>query len=244
MRKVFLFTMVFAVGVCAWAYGGEFTYEVGQVWTYDHEGPQPWGTKDATGVRTCTVLRKAKVGDKDCWVIEDRYEQGERPIEEFVGPDHSVIRQILHGGESNDLAEFEPPLEDPLFSLEMGQEKQAECQVVFHGLADGQETNRFRFTRTMKRLPDESVTVPAGTFADCKRISDRIVLHLEHEGTSFDVVAVRQAWWDSQKGLVKEEFVVEPLKGPDGTLYAPERKSKSILKSLTILPSASEPRPW
>jgi hypothetical protein len=96
----------------------------------------------------------------------------------------------------------------------------------------------------MKRLPDELVTVPAGTFADCKRISDRIVLHLEHEGASFDVVAVRQAWWDSQKGLVKEEFVVEPMKGPDGTIYAPERKSKSVLKSLTILPSASEPRPW
>ena len=237
MRKVFLFAVVFGIGdgVCVFADGNGFQYQVGQVWTYEHEGGmQPW-EQDAISTYTLTVLRREKVGDKDCWVIEEHYERrGNIKVGRFVAPDHSLIQRILvRGGKAYESVTYEPPLEDPFFSLKVREEKESEHVLVTRRLIDGKERERVWITRTIKRLPNESVSVPAGTFAACRKISERVVCHVDREGTRIETVTLREAWWDSHKGLVKETYANEPINFADGKVL-PERKSESVLKSFTI----------
>jgi len=172
-------------------------WKAGETWTYRHEGPRPYSDGSATveGDRTMQVTAIQGEGDqkrsllKNQWGTEDA-----NPSTTYVDTEN-LIRKI--DIQNMGVLNFDPPV--PVFwSLKAGQEKTTKTSVNFAGFV-------MTIEYKAKRLPDETLTVPAGAFKNCQHV--QIVSTMQSD--MMPTTKSKMDYWyhPSVKNVVKEVTV-------------------------------------
>ncbi|HPA47267.1 MAG TPA: hypothetical protein PK395_15990 [bacterium] len=226
--------LVFSICIYSRAsFAAEFPYEIGQIRTYENETEMPFPEEKATGLYVLTVLREEEVADRNCRVVQEHYDPAALGTkrELFFDSDFNRVQEIVSQGTFEERIEFDPPIPNPYADLEVGKETKTAHTLIVRGLPGGEERSRSPFTRTVKRLPDEEVEVPAGTFASCRKIMEGTESEFDNQEGTCKIITIREAWWDKKQGLVKEIYH-NCIRGPQGSVVR-EWTMTNALKSVT-----------
>ncbi|MCP4594341.1 MAG: hypothetical protein GY842_26730, partial [bacterium] len=192
------------------AQAGQF--EVGQRWVYEHEGPRPGSMEPNAidGQRIRQVLSMSQEQDQLRWVVEERftkdehatsllYVNGERLLTAFDIEDDK-------GGAATLTYDAPQPYQVPF--LAPGEEKTYETILRMKSPKFAMPT-----TSVIKRLPDETVTTPAGEFVNCQHYLTKTRSTMNIKIVKIPVTDERDQWYHpSVNGLVKEVYRKGPIK--------------------------------
>ncbi len=137
-------------------------WKAGEKWTYQHAGPRPQsdGTTAVKGDRVIEVIAVQGEGPekrflhKNTWGTEDA-----NPATSFIDAKNRIHKIDI---QSIGVLTFDPPV-PALWALNAGEEKTLKTNTSIGGFA-------FVIEYKAKRLTDETLTVPAGTFEDCQHL--------------------------------------------------------------------------
>jgi hypothetical protein len=171
---------------------------VGEKWIYKHEGIRPMSSPPAAirGDRTNEVIAIKGDGAAKRWFLKHVWgEKDENPGILQVDSDKRLHR--VEAGSSLNLT-FAPPAPMDFPELKPGEEKTSESKMTVMGF-------EILLRYEAKRLPDETVRVPAGEFALCRHL--QVLVHgTDAQGQP---AKTRTDYWfhPSANGLVKEVTV-------------------------------------
>jgi hypothetical protein len=172
-------------------------WQVGEKWTYQHEGPRPHsdGTTTVKGDRTVELTAIRGEGDQKRYLLKNQWGT------EDANPatSHIDAKNMIHKIEIQAMAvlTLDPPI-PALWSLKVGQEKTLKSNMDFAGFALALEYKA-------KRLPDETLTVPAGAFKNCLHI--QIVSTMQSDMTPTTKNKMDYWYHPKVKNMVKEVTV-------------------------------------
>ena len=172
-------------------------WQIGEKWVYQHQGPRPYSDGSATvkGDRTMELTAIRGQDDQKRYLLKNAWGT------EDTNPTTSHIRakNMIHRIDIQDMGTlaFEPPF--PVFwTLEVGQEKSLTSKTDFIGFA-------MTIEYKAKRLEDESLTVPAGSFADCQHV--RVVSTMRSDMMPASTSRMDYWYHASVKNFVKEIII-------------------------------------
>ena len=186
------------------------SFELGQRWTYEHQGPRP-GSTEPNAVDGQRILQVVAAGaEPGNWVLRERY-TGEPNVvgRLFVREQAGLLGfEVLHGQGEVLKMTYDTPMPYPVPQLEVGQETTVENVLR----VDSPE-----FVMPIKvvtqRLEDETVTTPAGQFVDCQHYRTITGSTINVKVAKVPVSEQRDRWYhESVHGLVKEVYRKEPVK--------------------------------
>jgi hypothetical protein len=191
-------------------------WKVGEKWIYKHDGPRPHSNPPTTikGDRTVEVTAIEGEGAakryllKTVWGTEDA-----SPSTTYIDPNNMIHKMEI---QYTAILNFDPPV--PAFwPLKPGGQTTLKTSMDVGGF-------KIPMEYIVKRLKDETVTVPAGTFENCRRFE--IISSLQNE--MMQPIKVKTDHWyhPKVKNFVKEVTIVN---------YQSENSytGTSILKSYT-----------
>ena len=192
-------------------------WKVGQKWVYQHDGPRPFSIPPTTikGDRMTEVTAIEGEGAakryllKTVWGTEDA-----NPSISYIDPNNLIHKLDI---QYKAILLFDPPV--PAFwPLKPGEQKTFKTNMDVSGFIIPMEY-------IVKRLEDETITVPAGEFKNCQRFE--IISFLQNEMLQPIKVKTDQWYHPKVKNLVKEVTI---------TNYQSENSytGTSVLKSHTI----------
>ena len=174
-------------------------WQMGQSWTFQHEGPRPHGDALSTveGDRGVAVTAIKGAGKDKRYLLKNTWGKNDpNPATTYVDKD-ALIHQI--DIDSLGAIQFNPPVPAFWTSLKVGGKKVLKTTMNVSGFSMPLEY-------TVTRLMDEIVKVPAGTFKDCVHV--QVISKMENPlggGTSQSKV---DQWYHPQiKYFVKEKVV-------------------------------------
>ena len=141
----------------------------------------------------------------------------------------NALHEVRADGD-NVTVKINPPVESPL-SLQEKEEKSVKDITTYHSKLKQKNAVKIYIERTTKRLPDEDITVPAGTFHKCKRISIKKSARVGNPKKGDLSASQTDQWYDRKIGLVKEVIQYEALLDPNGNILKSARVVTSELKS-------------
>ena len=162
MSKTDLSLVAIVVILLTGAGGWAEDWQVGEKWTYKHEGPRPFSDPSAKveGDRTTEVTAIEGQADKKRYLLKNRWGTSD------INPSTSHIdtKNLIHKIDIEGVATllFKPPV-PAIWELEVGQEKTIKSQMDVGGFV-------MTIEYKAKRLKDETLTVPAGTYENCQHI--------------------------------------------------------------------------
>jgi hypothetical protein len=191
-------------------------WTVGQKWIYQHEGPRPHSNPPATikGDRTIEVTKiEGEKADKryllkTVWGTKDA-----NPSITYIDPNNMIHKLDI---QFQVVLLFDPPV--PAFwPLKPGEQTTLKTNMDVMGY-------KIPMEYVVKRLKDETVTVPAGTFENCRRFE--IISSMQNE--MLQPIKVKTDHWyhPKVKNFVKEVTIVNYQ---SDTSYT----GTSVLKSCT-----------
>jgi len=191
-------------------------WEVGEKWTYKHEGPRPFADSSAAVQGDRTVELAAIKGEgadrrfllKTLWGTEDN-----TPSIAYIDS-----KKLIHKIDIVNLGVlvFTPPV-PAIWSLKPGEQKTLKTKMDVAGFSLPMEY-------IAKRLKDETITVPAGKFKNCQHVQ---VMIATQDATDQPVKHKQDYWYHPKIGNLVKDIVVTNHEG--GTGYT----STSVLKSHT-----------
>ncbi|MBN2312760.1 MAG: hypothetical protein JXM79_02455, partial [Sedimentisphaerales bacterium] len=192
-------------------------WTVGQKWIYQHEGPRPHSNPPATikGDRTIEVTKIEGEGAdkryllKTVWGTKDA-----NPSITYIDPNNMIHKLDI---QFQAVLLFDPPV--PAFwPLKPGEQTTLKTNMDVMGY-------KIPMEYVVKRLKDETVTVPAGTFENCRRFE--IISSMQNE--MLQPIKVKTDHWyhPKVKNFVKEATIANYQ---SDTSYT----GTSILKSYII----------
>jgi hypothetical protein len=145
-------------------------WKVGEKWTYQHAGPRPYSDPPAKveGDRTMKVTAIEGQGNEKRYLLKNRWGTTDVNSATSYIDAKNMIRKI----DIQDLAVllFDPPV-PAIWKLKVGEEKTLKTQMDAGGFVMAADYKA-------KRLKDETVTVPAGTYEKCHHI--QVVLTIDN----------------------------------------------------------------
>lgn len=176
---------------------GEEDHVVGEKWIYAHEGPRPNGGPDSVvkGDRTVEVTAIEGEGEGKLFVYKTQWGEND-PMPTLTRIDSkSMVRSIQLPGLV--MIEMNPPLPAQWETIGVGETETFETNINVMGY-------EVPLVIETKRLEDETISVPAGTFENCRRIEST---HKTTDETGNPVTHKYLYWFhDGVKHLVKETF--------------------------------------
>ena len=191
-------------------------WKTGEKWVYQHEGPRPHsdGSTLVKGDRTVEVSAIQGEGPEKRFLLKDV--RGTEDPNPTIA--HIDAKNLIHKIEVQSFATltFAPPI-PALWTLNVNEERTLKSNVDMGGFG-------FAIEYKAKRLPDETLTVPAGTFENCQHI--QVVSTIRS-----DMMPTAQSrldyWYHPQVKNSVKEIVITNYQGENS--YA----STSTLKSYT-----------
>lgn len=218
MGKTNWVLMVLGVLVCVHAGVWAEDWQVGQTWTFQHEGPRPYGDAQSTveGDRVVTVTAIKGTGKDMRYLIKNTWGKNDpSPATSHIGKD-GLIHQI--DLEAMGALLLKPPVPAFWTSLKVSEKKVLKTNMDFSGFS-------LPLEYTVTRLMDEVIKVPAGTFRDCVRI--QVISKMENPMAGGISLTKIDQWYHPQvKYAVKEKVI---------TNYQADNSytATSVLKSYT-----------
>lgn len=191
-------------------------WKAGEKWVYQHEGPRPHGDGSTLvkGDRTVEVSAVQGEGQEKRSLLKDVRGTGDpNPTVAYID-----TKNMIHKIEVQSFATltFAPPI-PALWVLNVNEEKTLKSNIDMGGFA-------FAIEYKAKRLPDETLTVPAGTFENCQHIQVVSTIRSDMMPTSQSRL---DYWYHPQvKNSVKEVIITNYQSDSSYT-------STSTLKSYT-----------
>jgi hypothetical protein len=174
--------------------------KIGEKWIYEVEGPRPMSNPpvEVDGDRVDEVVAITGEGADQKWQLKSVWGKDD-PTPSLATLDaQSRLHQVEIGSAMT--IGFTPPVPTDWAELKVGETTTFETKLAVMGF-------EMPLKYEVKRLPDESITVPAGTFAGCRHI--QMVVH----GTdpSGQPNKTRYDQWmsadEGKGGLIKEMVV-------------------------------------
>ena len=186
------------------------TFEVGQRWVYQHTGPRPGSAEPNAidGQRILLVIAGPEPG-RPHWVLQERYSEDEA----VVGRLH-VSEEGLTGFEienaKGEVAQmiYDVPMAYPVPPLDVDKET-----IVENVLRVASAEFAMPVKVVTRRLADETLTTPAGRFADCRHYQTTTGSTINVKVAKVSLSEQRDQWYhESVNGLVKEVYRKDPVK--------------------------------
>lgn len=214
MSKSSLFLVVAALVTLVGTDGQAEDWKVGEKWVYKHEGPRPFGdpTAKVEGDRRMAVAAIQGEGDQKRYLLKAHWGTND------PNPSTSYIdaKNLIHKIDVQDMAVllFAPPL-PAVWKLKAGEQKTIKTQMGAAGFVIPMECQA-------KRLPNETLTVPAGTFEKCQHVQILSTL----DNPMGEPIKTKTDYWYHPKvrGAVKEVTVTN-LGTPNSTTATSTLKS-------------------
>jgi hypothetical protein len=193
-------------------------WKLGQTWTYQHEGSRPLSDASTTveGDRVIAVVAVKGAGSDKRYLLKNTWGKNDvNAATSYIDSNAMVHKTDI---ESLETVLFAPPIPAVWTSLKAGKEKILKTNMSVSGFS-------IPLTYTAKRLKDETLIVPAGTFKDCVHV--QIVSSMENPMTGGTSKSRIDQWYHPQvKNFVKETTV---------TNYQADNSysATSVLKSCT-----------
>ncbi len=217
MRNVnyLLAVMVTAILVGGTAYAED--WKVGEKWTYKHEGPRPFSDPSTKikGDRTVEVTKIEGEGAakryllKTLWGTEDA-----NPTTTYIDPNNMIRKMDI---QYMAVLLFNPPV-PAIWPMKPGEQKTLKTNMDVGGFV-------IPIEYVTKRLKDETITVPAGTFEKCRHFE--IISSLQNEMGEPMKVKTDQWYHPKTRNFVKEIAITNYQSDNSYT-------GTSVLKSHTI----------
>jgi len=203
--------LVMLSGVTGWAVA-EAQFEVGQKWVFQHEGPRPGNMEPNAidGQRIRHVLAVNEQEEHPRWIVQERFTNDEKATSLlFVNHERQLTGFEIIGDDGNPLVmTYEPPAPYQVPLLAVGEEKVFETRLLM-----GPSRIALPTRSVVKRLPDETVTTPAGEFANCQHYHTTSKSVLDFKIAKIPMTDERDQWYhESVNGLVKEVYRKGPIK--------------------------------
>jgi hypothetical protein len=217
MYKIKFLSIAVTLAIIAGGTAYAEEWKVGQKWIYKHEGPRPHSNPPTTikGDRTIEVTAIQGEGAakqyllKTVWGTEDA-----SPSTSYIDPNNLIHKLEI---QYTAVLLFDPPV--PVFwPLKSGEQTTFKTNMDFSGY-------KIPMEYIVKRLKDETITVPAGKFKNCQRFE--IISFLQNE--MLQPIKVKTDHWyhPKIKNFVKEVTIINYQSDNSYT-------GTSILKSQTI----------
>lgn len=228
---------------CGLAFCGQTAagaFEVGQQWVYRHEGPRPGSAEPNAidGQRILHVVSKAREQSEVTWVIEERFSNDQGVIGRLYVNQMRMLTALDIENDKGEVAPlyYEPPVPYQVVEMGVGQ-----TRTIATTLRVKSAEFALRSTITIQRLEDETITTPAGEFADCLhyQVSSRSTIDLKI--AKVPITEERQRWFHpSVNGLIKEVYRREPVKFL--TWSRPGYTATSVLTAFGNVPVPADTR--
>ena len=195
---------------CSAADAGPF--EVGQRWVYRHEGPRPGSVEPNAidGQRILHVVSETQEQGERSWAIEERFTNDPNVIGRLHVSEARMLTALDIENEKGETAAlyYDPPVPYLIAEMDVGQTKTIETTLRVR-------SGEFALPATIafERMPDETITTPAGEFAGCLhyKVTNRSTINVKV--AKIPITEKRLRWYHADvKGLVKEVYRREPIK--------------------------------
>ena len=187
-------------------------FEVGQRWTYRHEGPRPGSMEPNVidGERIMHVIAVVEEPEGRQWVIEERFTNDEKAIGRLHVNEARLLTAIEIENEKAESAilRYDPPVPHYVMQMNIGQEETIETSLKM-------DTADFSLPSTIviRRLDNETITTPAGEFEDCRHYKVVTKSTFDIKIAKIPVTEERERWTHPKvNGLVKEVYRKGPVK--------------------------------
>lgn len=226
MKRMGLLLMVAAwLAVVAVGMSAADSYQVGEKWIYRHEGPRPWTDPDVPvkGDRIVTIVSSEGEEADRLWVMKQQWGEEGEPTGMYFNREKQIVK--LASAERSIL--YTPPMPMDFSILKTGEEKTFESRIAAPG-----NVNPATLRLEVKRLPDETLQVPAGEFTDCCHVQFKTSIIFTQDN-QITTAFYRQEMWTNPKvnGIVKEIYTFDPVNA--GGRMIKGYQSVSELKSYT-----------
>ena len=199
---------------CTEAWAGRIAkegFEVGQRWTYRHEGPRPGSAEPNAidGERILHVISVVEEQGGKQWIIEERFTNSKDVVRLYVNEER-LLTAIEIENEKGEVARlrYDPPVPYQVTELDVGKERTIETALRM-------DSSEFALPSTIviRRLADETITTTAGEFVGCLHYKATISSTLDIKIAKIPVTEERERWYHPEvNGLVKEVYRKGPVK--------------------------------
>jgi hypothetical protein len=183
-------------------------YMVGEAWVYQHEGNRSSGDMSIpfNGERIREILSTGGENENQYWVLAERWGAGDLNPVKFHVDGKKMLREV---DASSQIISIKPPVPFCWSDLKTGEEKDFESMMAVSGYSSPIQFH-------VKRLTDETITVPAGEFKDCAKIETLVTMSPQGAPQSAELKISYTYWYHPKaNGFVKESFQVAiPDSGP------------------------------
>ena len=213
VRMVLVGTLIALLCTATWA-GQDVNepFEVGQRWVYKHEGPRPGSIEpnDIDGERIMHVISVVGEPEGKQWIIEDRFTGEEKATGRIYVNSKRLLTALEIKNQKGKVAKlrYDPPIPHQIMELDIGQEKTVETSLKM-------DSTKFSLPSTIviRRLDDETITTPAGEFANCRHFKTTSKSIFNIKIAKIPITEERERWYHPKvNGLVKEVYRKGPVK--------------------------------
>lgn len=200
---------------CTAAWAGQVAeegFEVGHRWEYRHEGPRPGSMEPNAidGERILHVIALVEGNGRRQWVIQERFTNDPNVTARLYVSEERMLTAVEIENEKGEAAKlrYDPPVPYQVTELEVGEEGTIETALRIDS-ANFSLPNKI----VTERLADETITTPAGEFADCLHYKSTTTSTFDIKIAKIPVTEERERWYHPEvNGLVKEVYRKGPVK--------------------------------
>jgi hypothetical protein len=231
-------------GAAAWAQSAvPESYEVGQRWEYQHEGPRP-GNIDPNVIDGQRIVQVISVSDgpqgKE-WVLEERFTKSNDVTARLHVNPQQMLTMIEIENKKGEVARmrYDPRLPYRVLDLAVGATRKIDTTLKMDAVQFSLPS-----TITVERLADETITTPAGPFTGCQHLKTVTTSTVDIKIAKIPITEEREQWFHPRgHGLVKEVYRRGPVKFL--TWSRPGYTATSVLTAFgrQDVPSAPGPAP-
>jgi len=191
---------------------GTAPFEIGQRWEYKHEGPRP-GSMDPNAIDGERILHVIAVLEEDgCrqWVIQERFTNSNSVTARLYVDEERMLTAVEIENEKVEamILKYESPVPYQVTELAVGEKETIETVLRMDAANFGLPS-----TIVNERLADETITVPAGEFADCVHYKSTATSTFDVKIAKIPFTEERERWYHPEvNGLVKEVYRKGPVK--------------------------------
>ena len=187
-------------------------FEVGQRWSYRHEGPRP-GAIEPNAIDGERILWVVSTGEKQGsaqWVIQEGFTKDEKVMGWHHVDQDGLVVAIEIQNEKGEIARlrYDPPT--PYGPVDMNV---AEVKTTQTTLRVDSANFALPSKTVTERLADETVATPMGEFTDCSHFRSTTTTTADIKIAKILLTEERERWYHpSVNGMVKEVYRKGPLK--------------------------------
>jgi len=186
-------------------------FQLGQIWTYDHQGPRT-GSMDPNAIDGQRILHVISVLDANDtqWVIEERFTNDPNVIGRLYVNDQHLLTAFDLENENGEMMtlRYARPVPFQKADIAVGEEVTIETTLGMAG-----QNFEMPCKIVTRRLDDQTISTPAGAFADCLHYKTTTTLTVNMTITKVPMVEQHERWYSpTAGGVVKEIYRKEPIK--------------------------------